>query len=141
MTRIILIGAGRGGRALLELFHQDPTVEIVGVADKDEGAPGIVLARERGLPVATNYRKFLKADTADLIIDVTGDPDVGREIYRLRPPGTEVLGGKTARFLAEFVGNRNQAESLQDQYQLALRELEARAEGEFIIGTNLKMKE
>jgi len=141
MTRIILIGAGRGGRALVELFHKDPSIEIVGVADKDEGAPGIVLARELGLPVAANYRKFLKADAVDLIIDVTGDPDVYREVYRLRPQGTEVVGGKTARFLWEFAGNKNQAESLQDQYQLALRELEARAEGEFIIGNNLKMKE
>jgi hypothetical protein len=51
----------------VELFHKDPSVEIVGLADKDEGAPGIVLARELALPVAANYRKFLKADTADLI--------------------------------------------------------------------------
>ena len=141
MTRIILIGAGRGGRALVELFHKDPSIEIVGVADKDEGAPGIVLARELGLPVAANYRKFLKADAADLIIDVTGDPDVGREIYRLRPSGAEVVGGKTARFISELAGNRGQAEPLQNHYQLALHELEARAEGEFIIGNNLKMKE
>jgi transcriptional regulator with PAS, ATPase and Fis domain len=141
MTRIILIGAGRGGRALVELFRQDPSVEIVGVADKDEGAPGIVLARELGLPVAANYRKFLKADTADLIVDVTGDPDVGRDVYRFRPPGTEVVGGKTARFISEFAASRNRGDALQDHYQLALRELEARAEGEFIIGTNLKMKE
>ena len=125
----------------MELFHKDPSIEIVGVADKDEGAPGIVLARELGLPVAANYRRFLKADAADLIIDVTGDPDVGREIYRLRPPGTEVVGGKTARFISEFAGNSGQAEPLQNQYQLALHELEARAEGEFIIGNNLKMKE
>ncbi len=141
MTRIILIGAGRGGRALVELLHRNPGVEIVGVADKDEGAPGIVLARELSLPVAANYRKFLKADVADLIIDVTGDPDVGQDVYRLRPHGTEVVGGKTAHFISEFAGNKNQAGSLQDQYQLALRELDARAEGEFIIGNNLKMKE
>lgn len=126
---------------MLELLHQDPSVEIVGVADKDEGAPGIVLARELGLPVSANYRTFLKADAADLIIDVTGDPDVGREVYRLRPQGAEMVGGKTARFISEFAGNRNQSESFQDQYQLALRELEARAEGEFIIGNNVKMKE
>ena len=125
----------------MELLHRNPGVEIVGVADKDEGAPGIVLARELSLPVAANYRKFLKADVADLIIDVTGDPDVGQDVYRLRPHGTEVVGGKTAHFISEFAGNKNRAGSLQDQYQLALRELDARAEGEFIIGNNLKMKE
>ena len=70
-----------------------------------------------------------------------GDPDVGREIYRLRPSGTEVVVGKTARFISEFAGNSGQAEPLQNQYQLTLHELEARAEGEFIIGNNLKMKE
>jgi len=78
MTRMILIGAGRGGRALVELFHKDPTVEVVGVADKDEGAPGLVLARELGLPVTTSYGELLAARVADLIIDVTGDPHVGR---------------------------------------------------------------
>jgi len=51
------------------------------------------------------------------------------------------VGGKTARFLSEFAGNKNQAESLHDQCQPALRELEEHAEGEFIIGNNLKMKE
>lgn len=126
---------------MVELFHKDPGIEIVGVADKDEGAPGIVLARELGLPVAANYRKFLKAEGVDLIIDVTGDPDLAREVYRLRPRGTEVVGGKTARLVSSFVANTNQSDSLQDQYQLALRELESRAEGEFIIGNNLKMKE
>jgi transcriptional regulator with GAF, ATPase, and Fis domain len=141
MTRIILIGAGRGGRALIELCHQDPTVEIVGVADKDEGAPGIVLAHELGLPVAANYRKFLKADTADLIIDVTGDPDVGRELYLLRPQGTELVGAKTAHLISKLAAKTNRADSLQGQYQRALRELQAREEGEFIIGDNLKMKE
>jgi hypothetical protein len=70
---------------------------------------------------------------------LTGDPDVTREVYRLRPEGTEVVGGKTARFIAEFAGNRNPAESFRDQYQLTLCELEARAEGEFIIGNNPKM--
>jgi hypothetical protein len=93
-----------------------------------------------GLPVAANYRKFLKAEAADLTIDVTADPDVGRDVYRLRPQRTEVVGGRTARFIWGFVAYRN-PNALQDQYRLALRQLESRAEGEFIIGNNLKMKE
>jgi transcriptional regulator with GAF, ATPase, and Fis domain len=141
VTRIIIIGAGRGGRVLIELFHKDPTIDIVGVADKDEGAPGIVLARELGLRVAANYRALLTAEAADLIIDVTGDPDLAHEIYRLKPAGTEVVGGNTARFITEFAANRNKTESLEEKYQLALRELESRGDSEFIIGNNPKMKE
>lgn len=57
MTRIILIGAGKDGRALVELFHKEPNVEILGAADKDERASGLELARELGLPVSTSYQK------------------------------------------------------------------------------------
>lgn len=141
MTRIILIGAGWGGRALVELFRKDRTVEIFGVADKDESAPGLVLARELGLPVTTNYRELLTSTEADLIIDVTGDPEVSREIFELKPKGMEVVGGNAARFLWEFIEARNKTEALEDKYELAIRELEARGEGEFIIGNNPKMKE
>jgi two-component system sensor histidine kinase DegS len=56
MTRVILIGAGKGGKALIELFHGDSPVGIVGVADIGEHAPGLVLAKELGLPVSARYR-------------------------------------------------------------------------------------
>jgi len=69
MTRIILIGAGKGGKALVELFHKDPTVEIAGVADKDAGAPGLVLARELGLRVSADYREFLTGKEDGLVMN------------------------------------------------------------------------
>jgi len=141
MTRIILIGVGSGGKALVELFHKDPNVEIVGVADKDAKASGLALAREFGLPVSTNYQELIAAKQADLIVDVTGDPAVAPVIHRLKADGTEVIGGNAARFIWEFIDARNKTEGLEDKYQLALRELEARAESEFIIGNNPKMKE
>ena len=141
MTRIILIGAGTGGKALVELFRKDPAVEIVAVVDKNERAPGLVLARELGLAVTTNYRDLLTSEAADLIIDVTGDPEVSREIYQRKPAGMEFVSGNAARFIWEFVEARNKTEALEDKYQLAIRELEARRENEFIIGNNPKMKE
>jgi len=141
MTRVILIGAGSGGRALVELFHKDPNVDIVAVVDNNKDAPGLVLARELGLRVTTNYRELLTSEVADLIIDVTGNPDVGREIYELKPDGMEVVSGNAARFIWEFVDARNKTEALEDKYQLAIRELETRGESEFIIGNNPKMRE
>ena len=141
MTRVILIGAGSGGRALVELFHKDPNVDIVAVVDNNKDAPGLVLARELGLRVTTNYRELLTSEVADLIIDVTGNPDVGREIYELKPNGMEVVSGNAARFIWEFVDARNKTEALEDKYQLAIRELETRGESEFIIGNNPKMRE
>lgn len=59
MTRVILIGAGKGGKALIELFHGDSAVEIVGVADIDQRAAGFGLAKELGLPVSTRYQDLI----------------------------------------------------------------------------------
>jgi len=126
---------------LLELFHRDPNVEVVGVADRDEGAPGMVLARELGLLATTSYRELLTSKSADLIIDVTGDSQVGRDIYGLKAQGTEVVGGNAARFISQCIAGKDEHEALEDRYQLALRELEAREGNEFIIGSNPKMKE
>jgi len=141
MTRIILIGAGTGGRALVELLHKDPSVTIVAVADKVETAPGLVLARQLRLPVSLNYRKLLEKETADLIIDVTGDPSVGHEVTLRKSPHTELIGGSAARFIWNLIETNKLAESLESKYQLALRELEARSDAEFIVGANPKMRE
>jgi transcriptional regulator with PAS, ATPase and Fis domain len=141
MARIILVGAGVGGRALVELFHNDPTIEMVAVVDKDERAQGLLFARELGLRVASSYRKLLSTESADLIIDVTGDPAVANEIQTLKPKGAEIIGSNSARFIWNLLEARKQTEALEHKYQLALRELDARSESEFIIGTNPKMKE
>ena len=141
MTRIILIGAGNGGRALVELFHKDPTIEILAVIDKNDRAPGLVLAREKKIRVANDYKKLLATGEADLVIDVTGDPSVARELYAIKPKHTEIVGSNAALFLWNLLEARNQTEVLERKYQLAMRELEAQSDVEFIIGTNPKMKE
>lgn len=141
MTRIILIGAGKGGKALVELFHKDSSIEIVGVADRDARAPGLVFARELGLQVSADYRELLAGEKDGLIIDVTGNAALGREIHDRKPPGMEIVGGNAARFLWEFIEARKKAEALQDTYRQALLDLEGRSEGEFIVGNNPQMKE
>jgi transcriptional regulator with PAS, ATPase and Fis domain len=141
MTRIILIGAGTGGKALVELFHKDPTIEIVAVVDKNERAPGLHLARHLRLPVATSYKSLWATHHPDLIIDVTGDPVVARDLHAMKLEDTEIVGSNAAHFIWNLLEARTQTEALERKYQLALRELEAHADSEFIIGTNPKMKE
>ena len=75
------MGAGKGGRALLEMFAGDPTVTILGVADVNPWAPGLELARRLNIPVATDLRGLIADPRLDLVIDVTGSPDVQRVIY------------------------------------------------------------
>ena len=141
MTKVVIVGAGKGGRALLEMIVGDSTVSIVGVADANAWAPGLELARRLNIPVATDFRPLVQDPRADLIIDVTGNPSVAAEIHRLKGPTTEVMGGASAKFMWDLLAERKRSEELEDRYSLMLRELQRQAEGDFILGQNPKMKE
>ncbi len=141
MTKVVIVGAGRGGRALLEMFMGDHTVSILGVADIHPWAPGLELARRLNIPVSTDFRELITDPAVDLIIDVTGSADVHRTIWRLKPPRAEVMGGLSAKFMWDLVEERKRAEEMEDRYSLIRRELQAQSEGEFIVGQNPKMRE
>ena len=46
--RILVIGAGRGGTAMLELFLDDPSLQIVGIMDANPHAPALTIGRIQG---------------------------------------------------------------------------------------------
>jgi PAS domain S-box-containing protein len=58
---VVIIGAGRGGAALLEMFMEDNLVKVVAIADSDPAAPGIKLARQNGIATYTDATEALQA--------------------------------------------------------------------------------
>ena len=53
-TKVAILGAGRGGCALIDLLHHNPSIEIVGMADHDSAAPGLQRARDLGISVTSD---------------------------------------------------------------------------------------
>lgn len=107
MTRIIIVGAGRRGTALLEFFAGDPSVHLLGVVDINERAPGMERARTLAIPTATDYKEFLRDSPVHLVVDVTGNPEVNRALSQLKPESAEVMGGTAARFLWTLIEARH----------------------------------
>lgn len=58
---VLIIGAGRGGSALLEMFMEDNLVRVVGIADTDPNAHGIRLAKNLGIPTYSDAADALQA--------------------------------------------------------------------------------
>lgn len=108
-TSVAIIGAGRGGTALLEIFTNDPLVQIVGVAEVDPAAPGLTLAQRLKIPVTQDYRQLLTMEQVDLIIDVSGDPDVWKFLQDFHRMGVTVIGGASAKFMWELIEARIRA--------------------------------
>jgi len=106
-SRILIVGAGRGGNALVELFSNLETVQVVGVVDRDQGAPGMQRARELNIPTSEAWRDFLKKLRVDEIVNVTGSEDVQKELIDTVEEGVEVIGGHSARLLWDIIGGYN----------------------------------
>lgn len=58
---VLIIGAGRGGYALLEMFMEERAVKVVAIVDTNPDAPGIQLAKNYGIPTYADVDKALQA--------------------------------------------------------------------------------
>ncbi len=111
MGSIVIIGAGKGGSALLSVLLQEPNINVVGIADINPNAPGLDMARQYNIPVATNFEE-LAAKKPDIIINVTGSSSIAAEILKIlkrKSPHTEVIDGQSAKFIWDLLEKRRQS--------------------------------
>lgn len=139
--KVLLVGAGQGGKALLNMFLGDPSITVTGVADIDENAPGLIIAKRANIPTDSDFRNLILDNSMDLIVDVTGDPGVHESLQQLKPRQVELIGAASAGFIKALVSALKQKEILEEKYDLMLRELEVQSKGEFIIGADPRMQE
>jgi diguanylate cyclase (GGDEF)-like protein len=98
IQRILVIGAGRGGTAMLELFLDDPLINIVGIIDADPQAPGLAIAKKRGVQDFTDLAAAIEASRPCLAFNLADDESV--TAYAESQLGKEnIIGGFQARFL------------------------------------------
>jgi two-component system, NtrC family, sensor kinase len=103
--KILILGAGKGGTALIDLLARGAGVEVCGVADKNPRAPGLRLARRLNIPTATSVAELMTIaiDGAHLIVDVTGDTTMPSQIEAAHAPNVETMSGNAARLLWTLV--------------------------------------
>lgn len=124
-TTVAIIGAGRGGTALMEIFANDPLVQIIGVAEINPDSPGIHLAKQLRIPVTHNYRQLLAMEGVDLIIDVSGNASVWEFLQDFYRMGVTIISGASAKFMWKLIEARIRAtgdiEKTLNQYQSLYR--------------------
>jgi diguanylate cyclase (GGDEF)-like protein len=96
--RVLVVGAGRGGTALLELFLDDPLIDIVGVMDIDPHAAAMDIAARHGIPRYTELNTAIAHCRPCIALNLTGDEAVSTALQQAL--GAErVIGGFQAHFL------------------------------------------
>jgi len=110
-TKVAILGAGRGGHALLELLHHIPSIEIVGIADRNPAAPGLERARELQIPVSANVQGLIGNHGVSLILDVTGDPEMETYLHAHKLPTVNILSGSASRLLLKLILHESKLEA------------------------------
>lgn len=100
--RVLVIGAGRGGTAMLELFLDDPLIKIVGIIDVNPQAPALAIAAKQGIQNFTDLAKAIEASRPCLAFNLTGDDNV-TSYAEAQLGSSNVIGGFQARFLWKVI--------------------------------------
>ena len=99
-----ILGGGRGGQGLLQFFGNGKVTRLAFLVDANAGAPGVLAARELGIPTFTDAMEALQASLPDLLFDTTGDEGLEARLQeRLRGTSTRLVGSLASRTLVDVL--------------------------------------
>jgi len=108
---VLIIGAGRGGSALLEMFLEDKLVDVKAIVDSNSAAPGIRMAQDCGIPTYTDAAEALQAckDYPDcLVYNLSHDESIPEEVARVFGADKRVASGLEVNLFWQMVTNLKQ---------------------------------
>ncbi|MDH7498001.1 MAG: methyl-accepting chemotaxis protein [Syntrophomonadaceae bacterium] len=106
MANIAIVGGGQGGTTILRAFAGLKEVGIAGLCDVNETAPGMVLARQMGVPVTTDLAQLVSKPGVDVIIEATGSERVREAILKLKNEHATVVDSHAANLMMTLVESR-----------------------------------
>jgi len=108
---VLIIGAGRGGTALLEMFMEDTLADVIAIADPNPVAPGIKLAKHHGIPTYADAGEALRAckDRPDCIIyNLSHDEAITAEVSTVFGKNKRVASGLEVNLFWQMITNLKQ---------------------------------
>ncbi len=122
---VLIIGAGRGGSALLEMFLEDSLVRVVAIVDTNPDAPGIALAKKHGIPtyaVAAEALQFCRVYPDCIVYNLSHDDTIADEAYRVFGD-RRVASGPEVKLFWQMVTNLKRTKGDLEKSQNQLRSI------------------
>ncbi|PFO03807.1 sigma-54-dependent Fis family transcriptional regulator [Bacillus sp. AFS076308] len=121
MQNIMIVGAGKGGTAILEILKESEVLNVQVVIDRNENAPGIILARKEGINTGTSWQTYLN-ESIDIVIEVTGNDEVFHEIRNAKNKQTVLIPGSVAFLVSKLMEEKEElvAKLQNDSYKQEL---------------------
>ncbi|MBN8200414.1 MULTISPECIES: sigma-54 interaction domain-containing protein [Bacillaceae] len=107
MQTVMIVGAGKGGTAILKIIKETAVLDVKAMVDIDPDAEGLQIANESGIPIGTDWRHFMDQDL-DIIIEVTGNEQVFIDIREARSKNTVLIPGSVAFLIAKLLEEKEE---------------------------------
>jgi PAS domain S-box-containing protein len=107
MQNVMIVGAGKGGSAILKLLNETEVLNVQVVIDRNLDAPGVLLAQIEGIKTGTDWKPYL-SDQIDIIIEVTGNESVFQELRSTKDKKTVLIPGSVAFLLARLLEEKEE---------------------------------
>jgi PAS domain S-box-containing protein len=123
-SKIAIVGGGRFCKIFLEYLYDknfvDHSPAILGVADVNPRAEGILFAGRMGIFTTQDYRELYHLETLQILIEMTDDPSLGETIKKTKPAGVDLIDHVEARAMWSSL-------QIERERRQALKELERNA--------------
>ncbi len=112
-SRVVILGAGDDGVAMMETLQDAALMRIVAVVDSDKESPGIYLAKQMGIKTFTDVEEALLASAPCVVFNLTGNEMVEEVAANTLGVGA-VIGGTAARFMWHMVTDLKKAKEVME---------------------------
>ncbi|MBN8208202.1 sigma 54-interacting transcriptional regulator [Bacillus sp. NTK071] len=103
MRTCMIVGAGKGGQALLNILRETKMMDVIVIVDCNLDAPGIQTAREANIAIYSDWKEALTRFEIDVIIEATGKETVFEEIRDRREKHTVLIPGSVANIVLNLI--------------------------------------
>jgi PAS domain S-box-containing protein len=107
MQNVMIIGAGKGGTAILKILKESEVLKVKVVIDRNIDAPGVLLAKSEGIETGRHWDPYL-FENIDIIIEVTGNDDVFQALREGKSKKTILIPGSVAFLLSKVLEEKEE---------------------------------
>ncbi|EIJ78802.1 transcriptional regulator [Bacillus methanolicus PB1] len=101
MQTAMIVGAGKGGIAILKILKETAILDVKVIVDNNPDAPGILIAKREGIKTGTDWRDYI-SEKVDIIFEVTGKKEVFTALRDARSKDTILIPGSVAFLIAKL---------------------------------------
>ena len=151
VLNVAIVGGGPGCKAIMDMIFAEKLsqlrMKLIGVACTNPKAVGYRYAQEKGIYTTSAYSDFYKLKDLNMIIELTGRPQIANEMSRTKPDHVRLMDHVAARLFWDVFQIEEQMLADRQRAVETIREGEAKSRlilqtmpsGLFTVGLNGKI--